>query len=486
MRRGPVVTVLLVSALLASPARAAEGVEALLRQRAEAFVAAMNAGDRAALEAFARDHLESRVAREGSAGRFADRMVEARAELGAVERHSVQVLRGGALVFVYCKHAKSGAWQNYQFRVAAGDDHRLQLVFRAVAIEPLERPGAPLGSDEADRWLGRLQARLEEQQPFSGIALVRSRGREAYSLVKGTADAAKGAPVTRSSRFGMASGSKMFTAVAVLQLAQRGRLSLADPLAKHLPGFANPEFAKRATLHQLLTHTAGAGNYWDDAYEREWDRITELRQMLPFVLAHLGESPPGEFSYSNSGYVLLGLVVEAVSGTSYYDYVRKNVFEPAGMASTGFPVRRDARPDEALPYEPEMDAGAVKPGVYVPVTLGARGSSAGGASTTADDLLRFVDALRKGVLLDPAHLDLMTRGHVRYGGPDSWYGYGTIVEKDRGVSSWGHGGMARGTQFELKVYPERDAVVLVMSNYNTIAGPELASALDHLVRNPER
>jgi CubicO group peptidase (beta-lactamase class C family) len=284
----------------------------------------------------------------------------------------------------------------------------------------------------------------------------------------------------------MASGSKMFTAVAILQLAQRGRLSLTDPLARHLPGFPNAGFAQRATIHQLLTHTAGAGNYWDDAYEREWGSITELRQMLPFVLTHLGAAAAGEFSYSNSGYVLLGLVIEAVSGMGYYDYVRKHVLEPAGMASTGFPVRTEATPDHALPYEPEMDAGAVKPGVYVPVTLGARGSSAGGASTTVDDVLRFVDALRGGVLLDPAHLDLMTRGHVRYGGPDSWYGYGTIVERVRGVSSWGHGGMARGTQFELKVYPERDAVMVVMSNYNTIAGPEMASALDHLVRNPGR
>jgi CubicO group peptidase (beta-lactamase class C family) len=480
------VTVLLVSTLLASRARAAEPVEALLRQRAEAFVAAMNASDRATLEAFARDHLESRVAREGHAGGFAERMIETRAELGPIERHAVQVLRGGALVFVYCKHATGGSWQNYQFRVVAGDDHRLQLVFRAVAVEPLERPSAPLASEEAGRWLRQFQASLEQQQPFSGVALVRSRGKEAYSLVKGTADASKGSPVTRQSRFGMASGSKMFTAVAILQLAQRGRLSLGDPLARHLPGFANRGFAQRTTLHQLLTHTAGAGNYWDDAYEREWGSITELRQMLPFVLTHLGASPAGEFSYSNSGYVLLGLVIEAVSGTSYYDYVRQNLLEPAGMASTGFPLRTDPTPHQALPYEPEMDAGAVKPGVYVPVTLGARGSSAGGASTTVDDLLRFVDALRGGTLLDATHLDLMTRGHVSYGGPDSWYGYGTIVDRDRGVQSWGHGGMAPGTHFELKVYPDRDAVMVVMSNYNTIAGPEMASALDHLVRNPER
>jgi len=187
--------------------------------------------------------------------------------------------------------------------------------------------------------------------------------------VKGVGDAPRGLTVTRHTRFGMASGSKMFTAVAVLQLAQAGKLSLADPLIRP-SGFPNQESARRATVHTLLTHTAGAGNYWDDAYEREWGTITELRQMLPFVLAHLGASPPGEFSHSNSGYVLLGLVVEAVSGTSYFDYLQRHVFEPTGMRATGFPIRGEAAPDTALPYEPEVDAGAVKPGVYVPVTLG--------------------------------------------------------------------------------------------------------------------
>jgi CubicO group peptidase (beta-lactamase class C family) len=476
-------TVLLATA---SAASAADPVERLLHRRGEAFVEAMNAGGEA-LVAFARDHLETRIAREGLTERVAERLRETVAELGPVERHATQVLRGGALVFVYCKHAKSGAWQNYQFRVIAADGHRLQLVFRAVAVEPLERPATPLASPESERWLRTFQSALESQQPFSGVAVVRSRGKEAYSLVKGVADAPRGLPVTRHTRFGMASGSKMFTAVAVLQLAQAGKLSLADPLVKHIPGFPNQEFARRATIHELLTHTAGAGNYWDDAYEKEWGTITELRQMLPFVLAHLGASPPGEFSYSNSGYVLLGLVVEAVSGTSYFDYLQRHVLEPAGMRATGFPIRGEEAPDAALPYEPEMDAGAVKPGVYVPVTLGARGSSAGGASTTVDDLLRFVDALQKGVLLDAAHRELLTRGHVPQGeAKDAWYGYGTIVEKRRGVPSWGHGGTARGTQFELKVYPGRDTVMVVMSNYNTIAGPEMASALDHLARNPGR
>lgn len=462
-------------ALAQSPA------DARLRERGEAFAAAMTVqGD--ALIAFARDHLESRVATEGRAEAFAERMRAAVAELGPVERHSVQVPRD-TLVFVYLKHAKTGAWQNYQFRVLAADGHRLQLVFRATAIEPLERPDAPLGTAAATGFLERLQVQLEQQQPFSGVALVQRGGRDVFTLVRGAADATARTPVTRATRFGMASGSKMFTAVAILQLAQAGKLSLSDTLITHLPDFPDRAFAKRATIHQLLTHTAGAGDYWDDDYEQAWGSITEVRQMLPFVLRHLGAAPAGQFAYSNSGFVLLGLVIEAVSKSSYYEYIARHVLEPAGMGATGFPVRADAAAGTARPYAPEMEAGAVIPGVYKPVTLGARGSPAGGATTTADDLLRFADALRRGRLLDPAHLELMTRGQVPYGSHDTAYGYGTIVETSRGVVSYGHGGRARGTHFDLRIYPQLDTVLVVLSNYDTIAGPELSSALDALIRN---
>lgn len=359
---------------------------------------------------------------------------------------------------------------------------RLQLVFRAVAIEPIERPAAGLGTDVAARYLERLQAQLAAEQPFSGVAVVRRGGKDLVTVAQGQADAAAKVPVTRGSRFGMASGSTMFTAVAILQLAQQGKLGLTDPLARHLPDFPNQAFAKRTTLHQLLTHTAGAGDYWDPAYEKAWGSITGLKQMVPFVLTHLDEAPPGAFRYSNSGFILLGLVVEAVSGASYYDYVRKHVLEPAGMTSTSFPVRGDGTPGVAQAYLPEFDAGALKPGVYVPAVLGARGSSAGGGATTVDDLLRFADALRAGTLLHRKHLELLTAAHAP-SGTDGAYGYGTQIDTSRGVVSYGHGGRAPGTHFDLRIHPELDTVLIVMSNYDTIAGPELSSALDHLVRN---
>jgi len=484
-RRSILVLTLVLScaAMGAGVLRADESVEALLRRRAEAFVAAMNAPGNEALEAFARDHLGSELSQEDRASRFAERMRSQFAAMGSIERHQIQILRDGAYLFVYCKHEKAGTWQNYQFRVLPEDGHRLSLVFVALASEPATPPSTPIQSEASRTWLTSRLASIETQQPFSGAILVRRKGEEVYSLFKGVADASISVPVTRTSRFGMASGSKMFTAVAILQLDQAGKLSLKDSLIKYLPDFPDKEFAKRATLHQLLTHTAGAGDYWDDAYEKAWDGITKTDQMLPFVLRHLGDTPAGEFSYSNSGFVLLGLVIEAVSGKSFYDYVQERIFAPAGMKSTGYPVRSAAAAGIAIPYEPEMQAGAVKPGGYVPARLNARGTSAGGASTTADDLVAFAAGLRNGVLLDKAHFDLMIAPHVPYGGKDSSYGYGTILEKSKGVLSFGHGGNAPGTQFEFKIYPEIDTVLLVMSNYNTIAPHEMASAIDHIIRN---
>lgn len=477
MRRAAVVLVTLFVTAHMLPAQSADAV---LRRRGEAFAAAMRAP--ATLRDFAREHLADGT-RPGLPDRFAESMQRALADLGPVVTHTLQVRGDGSVLFVYCQHATSGSWQNYQFRVRAEDGHRLQLVFRAVAIEPLERPDVPLASSDGRAWLDGFTARLAREQPFSGVALVRAGGKDIYSLVQGVADAGRNLPMTRTTRLNTASGSKLFTAVSILQLAQAGKLSLQDPLAKHLPDFPNAAFARRVTIHQLLTHTAGAGDYWDEAYERQWGSITETRQMLPFVLAHLDQSPPGTFSYSNSGFVLLGLVVEAVSGLSYYDYVKARITDPAGMTATGFPTRGDAVPGIALAYNPELEAGAVKPGVYVPAILGARGTSAGGASTTVDDLVKFADALQRGTLLDKAHLALLSAHHVPYGPADTWYGYGTIVDERRGVRAFGHGGQAPGTTFDLRIYPDQQTVMVVMSNYNTIAGPELASALDHLIRN---
>ena len=474
---------LLVTAAAAPPALADAALDRLLVRRADAFVAAVNATGDEALAQFARDHLERRVAAEGLTARFAAAVRGDLAAMGPIDRHVVQVLRDGALVFVLARRATTGAWQNFQFRVVAAEEHRLQLVFVAVAVEPMARPGTPIEAVETRAWLDRFVAAMEVQQPFSGVARVVRGCKEVYSLVRGVAEAERNEPMTRGTRLGMASGSKLFTAAAVLQLAQAGKLSLESKRVEIVPSFPDREYASAVTVRQLLTHTAGAGDYWDEAYERSWHAITETQQLLPHTVRHLRATPIGEYSYSNSGYAILGAVVEAVSGESFYEYVRKRIFEPAGMAATGYPLRSLREPGVACAYNPEWQAGAVRPGVYRPATLGERGSAAGGAATTMDDMVAFVRALAGGTLLDAAWFRRMIEPLVPDGtAAGAWCGLGPVVERRSGVLSWGHGGTGPGTQFELRVYPERDVVMVVMSNYDTIAALELANAIDEIVR----
>lgn len=477
-----VVVLLMGSFGVARPARG-EPVESLVEHRGEAFVAAMNAPGAEALAAFAREHLESRLAAADAIPKIVAALERHRAVMGAIDRHSVQVVSGGRALFVFARGATAGTWSNFQFRILADDGHRLQLVFVAQAIEPMARPSTPIDDPATHRWLHEFVDRLEAQQPFSGVVRIEKEGRELLTLTRGVAVAERNESVAPSTRFGMASGSKLFTAVAVLQLVDAGKLSLDSRLGDLLPNFPNRDWAAGVTVRRLLTHTAGAGNYWDDEYERHWNEITELGQMLPHVLRHVGETPAGEFSYSNSGYLLLGLVVEAVSGRSFYDYVAERIFAPAGMRATGYPSRADAPPGLAVPYLPEYEAGAVKRGSFRPVMLGARGTSAGGAATTAADLAAFARALADGTLLRPETFREMVRPQVAEGDAEgAFWGLGPSVRTEGGIVSWGHGGTARGTQFDFKVYPEKGIVAIVMSNYDTIAAVEIAKAIDDIVR----
>jgi CubicO group peptidase (beta-lactamase class C family) len=269
----------------------------------------------------------------------------------------------------------------------------------------------------------------------------------------------------------------MFTAVAVMQLVERGALRLDDPLTRFVPEAAALPGADAVTIRHLLTHTSGVGDYWDDAYERAWSGITEHEQLLAYVLRNFGAPQPGAYAYSNSNYALLGLIIERAAGENFYDYVRTHVFEPAGMSATSYPLRTAEGPEYARPYNPVMEAGVVAIGRHQPALLGARGSGAGGASSTVADLLAFNRALREATLVSAASFAEMYALQARSDLPGHGYGYGFIVNEGQ---SFGHEGSAPGTQFAFRHYQNGDLTVIVMSNYNTIAGPEIAGMLDRI------
>jgi D-alanyl-D-alanine carboxypeptidase len=244
----------------------------------------------------------------------------------------------------------------------------------------------------------------------------------------------------------------MFTATATLQLVQAGKLTLNDPLGKYLTDYPNKDVATKVTLHQLLTHTGGTGDIFTPEFEKHRLELRTLQDYEKLYGSRAPEFEPGSrWEYSNYGFVLLGLIIEKVSGQSYYDYVRDHVFQPAGMTSTasdpedapvanrsvGYTKFDPAKPGGGSAWRPNTD------------TLPYRGTSAGGGYSTVEDLLRFANALESHKLLDVHYTDLLATGKVDT--PRGRYAYG--FGDDR-IGSWrcdGHGGGAPGMNGDLKI-----------------------------------
>ncbi|HUQ12577.1 MAG TPA: serine hydrolase domain-containing protein [Steroidobacteraceae bacterium] len=308
---------------------------------------------------------------------------------------------------------------------------------------------------------------------FSGVALVAHDGEVLYETAHGEADRSRHVMNTVDTKFRFGSLGKMFTAVAILQLEQAGRLELDDPLGKFLPNYPNGAQA-RATLHQLLTHTAGAGDIFGPGFD---DHRAELKRLEDYVRAFGSREPgfpPGErHEYSNYGYILLGRVIETVSGQSYADYVRSHIFAPTGMKST------DNLPEEshvvglAVPYSGERS---------VEDRLPWSGTSAGGGYTTARDLLAFAIALRSGILLDRAHVDLLLTGKIDTPRPGLRYAYGfEDARLPDGKRRVGHGGGAPGMNAVLSIFADTGYVVVTLANMDPPAAMEIDRAASRLL-----
>ena len=275
----------------------------------------------------------------------------------------------------------------------------------------------------------------------------------------GSSDRENHIPNTLKTRFRNGSMNKMFTAVATLQLVQAGKLKLDDPVGKYLTDYPNKEIATKVTINELLTHTGGTGDFFGPEFDQHRQ---ELRTHADYVKL-FGNRPPkfepgSRFEYSNYGFLLLGNIIEKVSGERYYDYVREHVYEPAGMTETGSQPEDEKVADRSVGYT-KTGTGQWHPNTD---TLPYRGTSAGGGYTTVVDLLAFANALKANKLLDAHYTELLLAGKVDMpGGPGgARYAYGMEVMNVNGATCVGHGGGAPGMNGELE---------MCGSNYTVIA-----------------
>jgi CubicO group peptidase (beta-lactamase class C family) len=360
--------------------------------------------------------------------------------------------------------------------------HAFALCCLAAALAPGLACG---GDDETSKDIERVAAvvrRMAADNRFSGAVLIAKNGRPIFRRAYGLADRNRRVPNTVETRFRIGSMNKMFTAVAIMQLVEAGKVELSAPLGDYLTDYRNEDVAREVTIRHLLTHRGGTGDIFGPDFDAHRD---ELRTLLDYVELYgkrgLEFEPGSRWAYSNYGFILLGAVIEQMTGESYYDYVRTHIFEPAGMTRTGSLPEDQAVPGRAVGYM--KPPGTAK---WVPNTdtLPYRGTSAGGGYSTVVDLARFAGALLSHTLLSRENTVRLMTGKVEaFGGEKYAYGFEDRRDK-RGNGSVGHGGGAPGMNGDLRIYPKSGYVVAALANMDPPAAQRVTEWVCAFVLSP--
>ena len=298
-----------------------------------------------------------------------------------------------------------------------------------------------------------------ETEGFSGVLLIAKKGQVILSKGYGYADRKRKIICTNKTVVDIGSLTKQFTAAAILKLEMMGKLSVEDPVGKY---FSNlPADKKNITLHHLLTHSAGLpGAFGDDYAEYSYDDL--VKQFSEFKL----KSKPGEkYRYSNVGFSLLAAIVEKVSGKCYDEFTVENLFEPAGMANTGYVKPKWDEKNFALGYSGEEVFGVPRhkrwadDGPYWHL----RGN--GGTLSTTEDMYKWHLALNGTIILSEKAKEKMYIPHIDEGYGDSFYGYGWVVMKtSRGTNLITHNGGNGYFANDFYRFPNDDVVMFITSN----------------------
>ncbi|WP_286831615.1 MULTISPECIES: serine hydrolase domain-containing protein [Kordiimonas] len=322
--------------------------------------------------------------------------------------------------------------------------------------------------DEAVSKIDRLVHQHTEDGKFSGTVLIAKGDEVLYETATGLASQRFDVPNTLETRFNMGSGTKMFTAIATLQLVQAGELQLTDTLDKYADESWLPrEISSKIQIQHLLTHASGLGSYFtDEFFEASRYKYKAIEDYKPLVVVDKLEFEPGtDYRYSNNGMLLLGVVIQSVSGKSYYDYISDHIYAPAGMQNSGcFPTDMPFK-NVAIGYHAtdKSPVGYASNVVYKPL----RGGPAGGCFSNVHDLQRFANALTSHKLLDKQFTDMLFTPKAEF--HQEPYGYGFKVAGTPDDRIVGHSGGFYGVSANLDIYLDRGLMVAVLSNLSSAA-----------------
>ena len=349
----------------------------------------------------------------------------------------------------------------------------------ALAVLPLSLLASLAIAQAPDRSIDSLMARYARLDGPGASVLVMRDGRTTYMHGYGLADVENGVSVMAETNFRLASLSKQVTATAIMLLVADGRLRYDDVIASLLPGL--PSFANGVTVRHLLNHTAGLPDYEEFVPDTQTTQVHD--QDIPALIAHASAAkfPPGtRFSYSNTGYGLLALIVERVSGQRFADFLRDRIFAPLGM--TGTVAHEETRSHVAQrAYGYTVNAAGVRR-TDQSNTSAVLGD--GGIYSSAADFAQWDRALEQHALVSAAAQQLAWTPPALAGGQPSEYGFGWFIDRDHGTMRLRHHGESRGFTNCILRYPDKRLTIVILTNRTGGAPWDVAQQIAELYLDP--
>ena len=334
------------------------------------------------------------------------------------------------------------------------------------------------GNKEKQEELTKYMEFLQKYHNFNGSILVAKDGKILLNKAYGLADIDQNIENTPQTTFAIGSITKQFTAMAIMQLAEKGLLNVEDKLSKYFPDFPNGDLI---TIHNLLTHTSGLFNYTNldeflgmDINNREPETVIHLIKDLP-----LNFQPGERFEYSNTNYVLLGMIVEKLSNMPLEKFLEKNIFKPLKMENTGMYSIENYQIPDTTPHVGFLELIPVDDELVLTQAYGA-----GNMYSTVEDLYRWDRALNTEKLVNKETLDKIFEKYITID-ETNHYGYGWMITEDHTENRIHHGGNTFGFTANITRYPEADLTIIALSNVGAYDLVTLTEDLSSIVLDKE-
>ncbi|MHA1197841.1 MAG: serine hydrolase domain-containing protein [Candidatus Heimdallarchaeaceae archaeon] len=326
---------------------------------------------------------------------------------------------------------------------------------------------------------------LLDKDLFSGVVLVAKNTEIIFQLAYGHSNIELRLKPDLDTKFNLGSMNKMFTSLAIAKLIEDGQFSFDSTVAELLPE-SQIDQSEKITIHHLLTHSSGLGSFFSVEYMKHKDKFVEVKDILQLIENEkLAFSPGSKFQYSNSGFEVLGNIIERVSGLSYYDFVREKIFLPLGMKNTDSYRLDENIENRAHGYTKHLGMKQPPSKEWVSNTQMSRikGSAAGGGYSTAQDLLKFSQSLFSNRIVreDLTKEVLSGKMQMKLGSDDIMYGYGFGIHKYGNLTRYGHNGGAPGINSFFGVYHPINYTVIVLSNYDPPSAEAISNNIHSLI-----